>query len=101
MVQAVEKKKYVPRFRTKAVLKAIGLPFTAHWPEVSLRIKDLIVSARRANDMEQAAVLSEYKAFLKRNINRDCARCKKPVAPGSLRCRLCDSIVNPGHRHGN
>lgn len=74
--------------RVSPVLKALGLPRACRWNEASARLKLFLVEARRVQDIELASRLSEVKAFLKRNLSRECS-CGAVIAAGNLNCRTC------------
>jgi hypothetical protein len=74
--------------RVKLALAALGLPRSAHWPEAAAAVKAQIVAARRRQDDTQAALWSEVKSFLRRNLKTTCA-CGAVIWAQHLRCAMC------------
>jgi hypothetical protein len=87
-------------YSTRKVLKVLGVPSNARWPDVAPLIKSRIVSARIAQDDQTASEWSNIKAFLRRNLRSVCATpgCGAVIKPGTrggLRCAPCSYKHHP------
>jgi hypothetical protein len=76
-------------FRVGKVLAALGLPRQTRWPVASRRIKALLIQSRNAEDLETCQLLSEAKAFLRRNLPSECQDCGAVIAAQNIKCRRC------------
>lgn len=77
-----------PTLKKKSLLRELGLPENARWPEAAGRLKTLLVSARRSKDDSLAAILSTVKAYLRKRLPNVC-RCGTVIQPRSRQCPLC------------
>lgn len=85
----IARKKFAPTLRKKAILRALGLPFSAHWDDAYPKLKDLIIRARLENNDNEAAFLSLVKVFLKKNLYRECYKCKITILGKHRHCKGC------------
>jgi len=63
----------------------------ADFERAELDCKSKIIAARRANDADRAAALSEAKEFFKRRARayNTCPKCGATIARGAAHCRIC------------
>lgn len=77
-----------PKFRRKSLLKTLGFPFGASWPDVRKSLKSRMVNARKRNDMEEASAISQACVFLKRVLPKKCS-CGLVIHKSAVQCKMC------------
>lgn len=78
------------RMTTRRCLRFLGLPWGTRFEVASAVLKAQLVSARRNQDEAGQRLISQIKAFLKRNLRRTCAHpgCADGIRPHATHCRL-------------
>lgn len=74
------------------LLKQLGFPKDATWPDVAPFIKERLILAHRAQDWTQAAIWSRVKSIMWKRLPNICG-CGKRITPSSTLCFECNKLT--------
>lgn len=89
MSVVVSRSPSVAYFSRKKMLRLIGLAPNARWESANAVLKQRIIAARRANDLDAAAYWSNIRDELKTKMPHTCG-CGLQISAKAVKCSICD-----------
>jgi hypothetical protein len=92
MSELTKRRRVVRLAAVKRMVTALGMTWPCRWPQAHERLKGLIIEARRQDDDQLAAQLSEIKALFKAKLLNECDTCGAAISSSANKCKMCRVI---------